>query len=88
MSEIGMYGMNPKEIYDLLASMGALSLEQTELSGLFIHKEVIKGLLESIILDDIKYNLYDRSGYYAGVFADRDGRAVAVYATWLYENPD
>jgi hypothetical protein len=80
--------MGPKEIYDLLASVGALSLQCVELNGLFIQKEVIKGLLESIILRDIEYTLYDLSGYYAGVFADRDGRAVAVYATWLYENPD
>jgi len=80
--------MHPKEVYDSLASVRALSLEHVELDGVFIHKEVIKGLVEAIILDDIRYTLEDRSGYYAGVLADQDGRAVAVYATWLYENPE
>jgi len=79
--------MDPKEIYDSLASMGALSLESIELDGVFKHKEVIKGLIESMILDDIKYTLEDRHGYYAGVLADQDGHPVAVYATWLLENP-
>jgi len=80
--------MHPKEIYDSLAGVGALSLENIELDGVFIHKEVIKGLIESMILDDIKYTLEDRHGYYAGVYADQDGRPVAVYATWLLENPE
>jgi hypothetical protein len=37
--------MGPKEIYDLLADVGALSLQHIELDGVFIQKEVVKGLV-------------------------------------------